>query len=149
MPTTEATDTLLDCLVVGAGPAGLTAATYLARYRRTVTVIDGGRSRARWIPASHNCPGFPFGVAIVPAQVQTLSREGGHFVALGDGQRWHARQVILATGVVDRLPDMDDVEQAIACGALRLCAVCDGYEARDDAIGVLGAADTAVGHAEF
>lgn len=167
MPTTEATDTLLDCLVVGAGPAGLTAATYLARYRRTVTVIDGGRSRARWIPASHNCPGFPFGVAgnellqrfraqaqefgvaIVPAQVQTLSREGGHFVARGDGQRWRARQVILATGVVDRLPDMDDVEQAIACGALRLCAVCDGYEARDDAIGVLGAADTAVGHAEF
>ena len=49
----------------------------------------------------------------------------------------------------DRLPDIDDVEQAIACGALRLCAVCDGYEARDHAIGVLGTADTALGHAQF
>ncbi len=158
---------MLDCLVIGAGPAGLTAATYLARYRRKVTVIDGGRSRARWIPASHNCPGFPFGVAgnellqrfrthaekfgvvIVPARVETLLRTDEGFEA-SDGQRqWRARQVILATGVVDRLPDIDDVEQAIACGALRLCAVCDGYEARDDAIGVLGPADTALGHAHF
>lgn len=170
MPTTDAADAadaLLDCLVIGAGPAGLTAATYLTRYRRQVTVIDGGRSRARWIPASHNCPGFPFGVAgnellqrfrkqaqqfgavIVPAQVDALVRTGEDFVASGSGQRWRARQVILATGVVDRLPDFDGVEQAIACGALRLCAVCDGYEARDDAIGVLGTADTALGHAEF
>lgn len=167
MSPTDAADVLLDCLVIGAGPAGLTAATYLARYRRKVTVIDGGRSRARWIPASHNCPGFPFGVAgnellqrfrtqaeefgvvIVSAQVDTLLRAGEDFVASVGGQRWRARQVILATGVVDRLPAIDDVEQAIASGALRLCAVCDGYEARDDAIGVLGAAEVALGHAEF
>lgn len=167
MSTTEPCEALLDCLVIGAGPAGLTAATYLARYRRKVTVIDGGRGRARWIPASHNCPGFPFGVAgndllqrfrtqaeefavpIVPARIETLAREGDDFVA-GDGQQsWRARQVILATGVVDRLPEIDDVEQAIASGVLRLCAVCDGYEARDDAIGVLGAGEVALGHAEF
>ncbi|RAN80099.1 hypothetical protein B5P43_12680 [Bacillus sp. SRB_336] len=158
---------MLDCLVIGAGPAGLTAATYLARYRRKVTVIDGGRSRAHWIPASHNCPGFPFGVAgndllqrfraqaeefavpIVQARIDVLARDGDHFVA-GDGeQSWRARQVILATGVVDRLPEIDDVEQAIASGVLRLCAVCDGYEARDDSIGVLGAGEVALGHAEF
>ena len=167
MPTNDTADALLDCLVIGAGPAGLTAATYLARYRRKVIVVDSGRSRARWIPASHNCPGFPFGVAgnellqrfrtqaeqfgvaIVPALVESLVREGDDFVAHGGGQRWRARQVILATGVVDRLPDIDDVEQAIACGALRLCAVCDGYEARDDAIGVLGEMDTALDHAQF
>lgn len=167
MSTTVTPDKRLDCLVIGAGPAGLTAATYLARYRRKVTVIDGGRSRARWIPASHNCPGFPFGVAgndllqrfrtqaeefavpIVLTRIETLTRDGDDFVA-GDGeQSWRARQVILATGVVDRLPEIDDVEQAIACGALRLCAVCDGYEARDDAIGVLGSGEVAIGHAEF
>lgn len=45
-----------DCVIVGAGPAGLTAATYLARYRRRVLVIDAGESRARWIPVSHNVP---------------------------------------------------------------------------------------------
>src|SRR4051812_27084785 len=54
---------LLDCLVVGAGPAGLTAATYLARFRRAIAVVDAGNSRARWIPTSHNVPGFPLGVA--------------------------------------------------------------------------------------
>ena len=167
MSTTEPIDDLLDCLVIGAGPAGLTAATYLARYRRKVTVIDGGASRARWIPASHNCPGFPFGVAgndllqrfrtqaeefavpIVSTRIDTLTRDGAEFVA-GDGQQsWRARHVILATGVVDRLPEIDDVEQAIASGVLRLCAVCDGYEARNDAIAVLGTAEVALGHAQF
>ena len=49
---------LVDCLVVGAGPAGLSAAIYLARYRRRVLVIDGGNSRASLIPESHNYPGF-------------------------------------------------------------------------------------------
>jgi len=167
MSTTEPRDDLLDCLVIGAGPAGLTAATYLARYRRKVKVIDGGASRARWIPASHNCPGFPFGVAgndllqrfrtqaeefavpIMSTRIDTLTRDGDEFVA-GDGkQSWRARQVILATGVIDRLPGMDDVEQAIASGVLRLCAVCDGYEARNDAIAVLGTAEVALGHAQF
>src|SRR5688572_21333660 len=48
----------IDCLVIGGGPAGLTAALYLARYRRTVVVIDAGDSRALKIPSSHNHPGF-------------------------------------------------------------------------------------------
>jgi thioredoxin reductase (NADPH) len=156
-----------DCLIVGAGPAGLTAATYLARFHRDVVVVDAGNSRARWIPASHNCPGFPFGVAgnellarfrthaeeygvrIVQGRVTELARHDDGFAA-GDGvHRWIARHVILATGVVDRLPDIDGIEDAIATGAIRLCAVCDGYEARDDVIGVLAPAGEAVGHAAF
>ncbi|MGI8839181.1 MAG: NAD(P)/FAD-dependent oxidoreductase [Caulobacteraceae bacterium] len=52
-----------DAVIVGAGPAGLTAATYLGRYRRRVMVLDGGLPRASWIPRSHNTPGFPGGVA--------------------------------------------------------------------------------------
>ena len=159
---------LLDCLLVGAGPAGLTAATYLARYRREIAVVDAGRSRARWIPTSHNCPGFPFGVGgdellgklrtqaeqhgvrIAQARVESLERdEQGFVAAAADGRRWRARHVILACGVIDRLPDVPGIEEAIATGAVRLCAVCDGYEARDERIGVYGPADDAVGHACF
>src|SRR5712672_389928 len=53
---------MLDCLVIGGGPAGLLAPVYLARYRQSVQVIDAGESRAAKIPESHNYPGF-FGIA--------------------------------------------------------------------------------------
>src|SRR5690606_31087040 len=51
-----------DCLIVGGGPAGLTAAVYLARFRRDVLLIDAGEPRAALIPTSRNCPGFPDGI---------------------------------------------------------------------------------------
>jgi thioredoxin reductase (NADPH) len=57
-----AADAVLDCLVVGGGPAGLTSAIYLGRYFRSALVVDKGWSRAEWIPRSHNLPGFPDGV---------------------------------------------------------------------------------------
>ena len=52
----------LDCVVIGGGPAGPTAAIFLARFRRCFALIDGGDSRARWIPRSHNHPAFPDGI---------------------------------------------------------------------------------------
>ena len=55
-------DDVLDCLVIGGGPGGLTAAVYLARYLRRVLVVDAGDSRLKWIPRSHNMIGFPDGV---------------------------------------------------------------------------------------
>ncbi len=163
-----AAEPLLDVLVVGAGPAGLTAATYLARYHRSFVVVDAGKSRARWIPASHNCPGFPHGVggeallgklreqarsfdvAIEEGRIGKLERADEGFVATSDdGRRWRARFVLLATGVVDVMPAMDGLEDGIARHAVRLCAVCDGYEASDDAIAVLAPADDAIHHALF
>ena len=158
---------LHDVLVVGAGPAGLTAATYLARFRRDLVVVDAGKSRARWIPTSHNCPGFPFGVGgnellgklreqaqqygvtVQHGRVDTLQRDGDAFVATSGDRQWRARTVILACGVVDRLPEVDGIEAAIDAGTIRLCAICDGYEARDERIGVYGPVDEAVGHAVF
>ena len=159
---------LLDALVVGAGPAGLTAATYLARFHRDFVVVDGGKSRARWIPESNNCPGFPHGIGgeallrklreqalsfdvrIEEGRIARLERDGSHFLAIAeDGRRWRARCVLLATGVVDVMPAMDGLEGGIARHAVRLCAVCDGYEASDEAIAVLAPADEAIRHALF
>src|SRR3978361_306333 len=53
---------MLDCAIIGGGPAGLTAAIYLARFLRKIALVDGGESRAAWIPRSHNHPGFPTGI---------------------------------------------------------------------------------------
>jgi len=162
----------LDCLIIGAGPGGLTAATYLARFLRRIAVVDGGSSRARWIPESHNCPGFPFGVAgpallrklrdqaeaygapITQGRIVELRRAGDMFTACdADGRCWHARNVVLATGIVDRLPRLEGgdatLEAAIAAGAMRLCAVCDGFEASDDRLAVIAPVDDAIRHAVF
>lgn len=53
----------LDCLVIGAGPAGLTAAIYLARFRLKIAIVDAGKSRAAMIPRTHNHAGFPGGIS--------------------------------------------------------------------------------------
>ncbi|QCO66841.2 NAD(P)/FAD-dependent oxidoreductase [Luteimonas yindakuii] len=157
----------VDVAIIGGGPAGLTAATYLRRFLRSCVVIDAGNSRARYIPESHNCPGFPQGVSgrdllakmraqagtfeadIVEARVERIEATGDGFRLSAGDRHWDARNVILATGLADRLPDVPWCEDAIACGALRLCAVCDAYEARDQHIGIHGPADGLVGHARF
>ena len=157
-----------DVVVVGGGPAGLTAATYLGRLHRRVRVLDAGASRARWIPESNNCPGFPhgisgidllarlreqaagYGAAFEAATVTGLVRAGHGYTVVADGGRqWRARAVILATGLADRLPDMEHREEAIACGALRLCPVCDAYEASDQDVGVFGRWRDIAAHARF
>ncbi|WP_133500871.1 NAD(P)/FAD-dependent oxidoreductase [Cognatilysobacter terrigena] len=159
---------VLDCLIIGAGPGGLTAATYLVRYHRRILVVDAGKSRARWIPTSHNCPGFPRGVAgttllqqqrtqaegygatIEDGCIVQLRRDGDAFEATAaDGRRWRAHYVILATGIVDVMPPLDDLENAVAAGAVRLCPVCDGYEASDCRVAVYGPVDSTVSHALF
>lgn len=158
---------MLDCLIVGAGPAGLTAAVYLARFRRQVLLADAGRSRARYIPISHNTPGFAagihgetllremreqaarYGVEPRECRVEKLQRDGDTFVATLGKDRVEAAKVILATGVVDGLPPIDGVELAIKAGIVRLCAICDGYETDGRRVGVYGPPESAAQHARF
>lgn len=157
----------VDVLVIGAGPAGLTAATYLARFRRRVLVADGGSPRACWIPVSHNMPGFPEGItgdailkrmteqaveygAVVEAgRVEGLARDGDGFVARLNGREVRARAVLLATGVVDHHPDLPGVERAIERSLVRICPICDGYEAIDKAVAVIGEDDKGIREAAF
>jgi len=159
----------LDCIIVGGGPAGLTAATYLRRFHRRVVVFDDGRSRARWIPESHNCPGFPLGVSgtellqrlrdqaanygatFRPTRVSDLRPiPGGWEVEAKDGV-FSAPTVLLATGVVDRLPELasGDPEAALKSGLLRSCALCDGFEATDHRLAVVGPLTRAAANARY
>ena len=158
---------MFDCLIVGAGPAGLTAAVYLARFRRRVLLADAGRSRARYIPVSRNTPGFPsgihgdtllgelreqaarFGIEPRPCRVTKLERADDHFIATIGNEQISAAKVILATGVVDGLPPIDGVEVAVKAGVVRLCAICDGYETAGHRVAVYGAPDPAMRHARF
>jgi len=118
----------LDCLVIGGGPAGLTAAIYLARFHLDILVVDGGKSRASWIPCTHNHAGFPDGISgkellermreqacKYGAKVETefvtkLERdeESGLYTATWGSGSAEARSVLIATGVTNRRPPMDE-----------------------------------------
>ncbi|PKO31263.1 MAG: hypothetical protein CVU34_17535 [Betaproteobacteria bacterium HGW-Betaproteobacteria-7] len=156
------------CIVIGAGPAGMTAALYLNRFHRDVTVLDAGNSRARWIPRTHNCPGFPgglsgdellerlrtqavdYGTKVTQATASRLERvDGGFRVTDTRGEQYYGRTVLLATGIEDVLPPHPWMEEAIDCRALRLCAICDGFEASDDDLAVYGPLRSAFEHARF
>ncbi len=146
---------MLDCLIIGGGPAGLLAAVYLGRYRRSVQVIDAGESRAAKIPESHNYPGF-FGIAgpallrrldaqarlygaeLVTGRVTSLRKEGGTFVVSSSGSDVKARFVLLATGLIDRCPPIEGQPADRPSDVIRFCPICDGYEATDLRVGVLG-----------
>jgi thioredoxin reductase (NADPH) len=150
-------DSLLDCLVIGGGAAGLTAAVYLGRYRRRALVLDAGGSRLGWIPRTRNVPGFPdgiegkelwrrmqqhaakYGVPTQAAEVTSLARDadGGFTARSGEGA-WRARFVILATGARDVAPEIEGFEAALRCGQVRFCPVCDGFETQGKRVAVLG-----------
>ena len=156
-----------DCIIVGAGPAGLTAALYLARFRRDVKVFDAGNSRASYIPRTRNYPGFPegisgddllarlheqagrYGARVRGALVEALEGEDGRFLATVEGERIAARKVLVATGTVDKEPEMANLREAVAAGAIRLCPICDGHEVIDRRVAVYGPAARAASHAIF
>ncbi len=150
---------ILDCLVIGGGPAGLTAAIYAARFHLSVRVIDAGASRAGQIPCTRNYPGFPEGISgpdllgrlrdqalkygadIVEGHVDALARRDDDFLITTSVDVEQSRAVLLATGVTNRRPPMaaDLHAEAVATGRLRYCPVCDGFEVTDQNVAVIGA----------
>jgi thioredoxin reductase (NADPH) len=148
-----------DCIIIGAGPAGLAAAIYLARYHLSIRLIDSGSSRAALIPCTHNHAGYPggisgvdllarmrrqaeeFGARIEPGEVTRIVPEGESFVVEVTGAQLRARTVLLATGVINLRPaGLDGAlhDEALQRGLLRYCPVCDGYEVTDKRIAVIG-----------
>jgi thioredoxin reductase len=146
---------MYDAIVVGGGPAGLSAATWLARYRRRVLVVDAGEHRNRWVDQSH---GYLTRDPAAPAELLKAAREqlaaypyaefvsghasaaravDGHFVVTVDGVEHAALRVVLATGVEDAFPEVAGFFDHYGASVFH-CPSCDGYEARGRNVVVLG-----------
>ena len=150
-----------DVLIVGGGPAGLSAALYLARACRTVAVFDCRRpGRSDWAQTNHNFLGFPdgvtaveltnrgrvqaegFGARVLDAEVVRLWQDDAGFVAQTRDRVFHGRAVILAPGVRDRWVEFPGWEEFVG-KTMHWCIVCDGYEMRGKRVVVVGNDDDA------
>jgi thioredoxin reductase len=156
-----------DVVVIGGGAAGLSAALVLSRARRKVLVVDGGHPRNA--PAAHmhgflSRDGMPpaellargrdevrgYGGRIVTGTVEGITEchEGGFRVLLGDRAPLTTRQVLLASGLHDELPDIPGLRERWARDVLH-CPYCHGYEVRDRPLGVIGTAPDTVRYAQI
>jgi thioredoxin reductase (NADPH) len=153
---TTVQDDVFDCLVIGGGAAGLTAAVYLGRYRRRALVIDDGGSRIAKIPRTRNVLGFPdgiegprllermrvhagrYGARLEIGHVERLDRHAVGFEAAAGSRVVHARKVLLATGARDVEPQVPGLAPALQAGVVRYCPICDGYETQGQRVAVLG-----------
>jgi len=161
---------LEDCIIVGAGPAGLTAAIYLARFHLSIRLFDSGSSRAALIPCTHNHAGFPDGISGVQllsrmaeqaqrfgatrelARVTKIEPDDEGFIVWAEAREFHAKTVLIATGVINnRPPGIDDALhiEALGKGLLRYCPICDGYEVTDKRVAVIGTTDKGMAEAVF
>jgi thioredoxin reductase (NADPH) len=160
----EATGQLFDCAVIGAGPAGLSAALYMGRMRRSVVVVDDNEGRSNWHQVNRNYVGFPDGIharALREVGHEQVERYGARFFdgcvtnarveGEGPDRRFYldtsagmvtARTLIIATGVSDDFPVFEGSDDCIGKSVF-WCIICDGYEAIGKHIVVLGSGDRA------
>ena len=144
-----------DVIVIGGAFAGLAAATYLARARRSVCVLDTGKPRNRFAEASHGFLGQDgrnplsiletaraqllsyWNVEIIQQEAVTARRLGDGFaVTLANGEQHEARKLILAFGLRDTLQDIPGLEQRWGRSVLH-CPYCHGIEFSERQLGVL------------
>jgi thioredoxin reductase/SAM-dependent methyltransferase len=143
-----------DAIVIGAGPAGLSAAQMLGRARRRTLVIDSGAPRNRFAAHMHGVLGQDgrppldllaqgraeaeaYGVDIRSASVDRVDESARRaVVTLADGRIETARAVVVATGLADELPDITGLAERWGTGVLH-CPYCHGWEVRDRTLGVL------------
>jgi thioredoxin reductase len=154
---------MFDVIIVGAGPAGLSAALVLGRSRRRVLLCDSGRPRNA---ASHALHGFLTRDGVEPAEFLRLAHEQlrpyetvqlrhteatdavrlpTHFdLTLSDGQHISSRKLLLATGVVDDLPELPGFAEFYGRSVFH-CPYCDGWEFRDQPLAVYGRGENGSG----
>jgi thioredoxin reductase len=152
----------LDAVIVGGGPAGLTCAIFLGRYRRRVLLIDAGHPRNYATRGIHGFLGHhdiapaellergraearESGVELMEGKVATIERDGDVFnVTTAAGDVVRARRIALAYGVKDTLPDIPEIESYYGI-TVHHCPDCDGFECSDQRIGVIGWGKSVVG----
>lgn len=147
---------IFDVVIVGAGPAGLSAALILGRCRRRVVIVDAGRPRNA---ASHALHGYLTRDGIEPAEMLRIGREqlqpytsvelrageviaassvsGGFEIMLKNEKPLRSKKLLLATGVVDQLPDVEGLSEFYGRSVFH-CPYCDGWEMRDQPLAVYG-----------
>jgi thioredoxin reductase len=147
---------MYDVIIIGAGPAGLSAALMLGRCRRRVLVCDTGRPRNA---ASHAMHGFLSRDGMPPREFLRVAREqlqpydtvelrdievtaaecrdSRFHVTLADGSSLDARKLLIATGVVDNLPDIPGFRELYGTSVFH-CPYCDGWEVRDQPLAIYG-----------
>lgn len=148
-------NTTYDVVVVGGGAAGLNAALVLGRSRRSVLVVDAGEPRNARADHVHNYLGREgtspadllsigreevrrYGVEVRPGRVTSASRVGERFsIGLADGSSVLTRRLVLATGVVDELPDVPGLAERFGRDVLH-CPYCHGWEVADQPLGIVG-----------
>jgi thioredoxin reductase len=146
---------VLDVVIIGGGPAGLSAALVLGRCRRKVLLCDAGEprnARARGLHGYLTRDGLPplellrlgreelrpYGIEVRSTTVTGVARSPvGFDVTLAGGEAVQSRTVLIATGVRDRLPDIPGVEECYGT-SIHHCPYCDGWESRDTTLAVIG-----------
>ena len=154
-----------DVVIIGGGPAGLSAALSLGRARRRVVVVDGGRPRNVTAPHMHGVlghDGLPplellekgrrevlgYGVRIIPATADFARVVDGGVEVDTTAGILTARRLVVATGLADELPDIPGLREQWGRGAV-VCPYCDGWEHRDDVIGVIATTPESVRQAQL
>jgi thioredoxin reductase len=150
-----ATDAAWDCIVVGAGPAGLNAALVLSRARRRVLVLDSGAPRNYATHEMHGVLGHDgvdpadlrargrtelarYGVGVVTGDVRDAALLDGAVRLIWGDAAEVTRTVLLATGMLDAVPELDGFAEVWGTSA-HTCPYCDGFEHRDERLAILAA----------
>ena len=157
-------DETWDCVIIGGGLAGLSAAIYLGRAVRRVLVIDAGNSLAEWEPEVQNYLGFPEGVAggdllrlgrrqaeayhaeFEQNEITDAERNGSGFVLHGKNKSYNAKRVLLATGLFHLPPEIPRVKECLG-HSMFFCKDCDGFRVKGKRIAIVGNNNEAVEYA--